>query len=287
MSTLTFSLPEGNPMRTLSHFLICSILIFCLINSAVGQDNGPAKATTTGLAVTASASSDRVRFTAPSSVVQIRLEVYDTKGRKVFDNEVRGGNMLDWLLLDGQGDRLSDDTYLCAVTIKSLSGKLTQRIASLTIEQASARLQALDVSRIDRIHLYSRSQPVGPPSDCARRRLGEEGHSFITSPTRHDGVHDRRSGHNQLHMRLRWGRPADPDSPGGDCYSGRKAMSYRDDSSYLNIAGGGRVQDGPSPGENHSLHLFACRWNHTNARRPHSPSRQFRRESRGKSASRH
>jgi hypothetical protein len=64
------------------------------------------------LTVTASANSERLRFTAPSSVVQIHLEVYDSTGRKRFENEVRGGNVLDWHMQDGQAERLINSRQL-------------------------------------------------------------------------------------------------------------------------------------------------------------------------------
>src|SRR5713226_8256475 len=90
------------------------------------------------LTITAYAIGDHVRFTAPSSVVQIRLEVYNSIGKKLFDNEVRGGNVLDWHLQDGQAEPLADDSYLCVITVKSLSGRITQRIGSVKVEKNSA-----------------------------------------------------------------------------------------------------------------------------------------------------
>ncbi len=170
-------------MRTLFTFAVRSVWILCFISPAIGQDNGPANANRSGLTVTASASSDHVRFTAPSSVVQIRLEVYNTRGKKVFDNEVRGGNLLDWHLQDGQADRLSDDTYLCVVTVKSLSGKLTQRIASLTIEKASARLQALDVSQIT----TQQTEAIGPMEANASLTVLQVDEQRTATVVAHDG----------------------------------------------------------------------------------------------------
>ena len=41
--------------------------------------------------VTASASAERVRFSSPNTVVQLRLEVYDEGGQKLLDTEQRGG----------------------------------------------------------------------------------------------------------------------------------------------------------------------------------------------------
>jgi len=117
-------------------------VVICLATTAFAQHNGPVDDEGTRPAVTAFASSERVRFTAPASAVQIRLEVYNSAGRKVSDNEVRGGNVLDWRLEDGRAQRVADDTYLCVVTVKSLSGRITQRIGSATIENNAVSMQA-------------------------------------------------------------------------------------------------------------------------------------------------
>src|SRR5438094_10471006 len=114
-------------MRMPSRLLICLLLIFSLLRSAIAQDNKAPNPQHSAVTITASASGEHVRFTASSSIVQTRLEVYDSVGKKVFDIEVRGGNVLDWHLQDGQAERLADDTYLCVVTAKSLSGRITER----------------------------------------------------------------------------------------------------------------------------------------------------------------
>src|SRR2546430_7272610 len=60
-----------------------------------------------------------------------RSEIYNSTGRKLFDNEVHGGNVLDWHLQDGQAEPLPDDSYLCVVTVKSLSGRLDRKSTRL------------------------------------------------------------------------------------------------------------------------------------------------------------
>src|SRR5262245_55680488 len=97
---------------------ISFLLILSIVKSATAQDSRSDAAKHSDLTVTSSALGNRVRFTAASSVVQIRLEVYNSVGRKLFDNEVRGGNVLDWHLQDGQAEPLADEGYLCVVTVK-------------------------------------------------------------------------------------------------------------------------------------------------------------------------
>src|SRR5215467_14766229 len=90
------------------------------------------------LPITACATGGRVRFTAPGTVVQMRLEIYRENGEKMFDNEIRGGNVVDWLLQDGQAERLSDGFYLGVVTVKTLSGRMSQKLGKVTIQNAEA-----------------------------------------------------------------------------------------------------------------------------------------------------
>ena len=72
---------------------------FILLSSfslALGQQEG-AKATIVSptSVVTAGASAERVRFAAPGTVAQMRLQVYSDTAQTVFDATSKG-NVLDW-----------------------------------------------------------------------------------------------------------------------------------------------------------------------------------------------
>src|SRR5262249_22694590 len=137
----------------------------------------------TGATITASASGERVRFAASSSVVQIRLEVYDSVGNKLFDIEVRGGNVLDWHLQDGQAEPLSDDAYLCVITVKSLSGRITQRAGSVIVQNNSATVHQLDVSQMT----AQQSQAIGPVEENASLTVLKEDDNRTTTVIAHNG----------------------------------------------------------------------------------------------------
>src|SRR5262245_50952349 len=113
--------------------LCLALLLACaLFSTAAAQDSTKAKTT---LTITASATDDRVRVTAPSAVVQLHLEVYAASGEKVFDEELRGANVFDWHLQNGQAQRLPVGDYVCVVTAKTISGKLTQKIGAVTVAE--------------------------------------------------------------------------------------------------------------------------------------------------------
>ncbi len=108
--------------------------------------------------VTASATAERVRFTSPNTVVQLRLEVYDEAGQKLLDTEQRGGNVLDWHLQGGAGERVADGVYLCVLTIKNLAGRLNQKLGLVTVNAQSTVVRSAAVAELN----LRQAQTVGP-----------------------------------------------------------------------------------------------------------------------------
>ena len=108
--------------------------------------------------MTASVTSDGVRISAPSAVVQLRLEVYDDAGQKLLDTEQRGGNVLDWHLQGSAGERVADGTYLCVVTVKDPSGRQSQKLGLATVNAQSATLRPSGVAELS----PRQAQVVGP-----------------------------------------------------------------------------------------------------------------------------
>jgi len=191
-------------------FLILTLLI-CLVDTAAGQENRAAERKT-DLIVTASASSDRVRFTSPSSVVQVHLEVYNPTGKKIFDNEVRGGNILDWHLQDGQADPMADDTYLCVVTVKTIAGKLIQRIGSVIVEKNTAVLKSADASQLS----AQQTEAIGPVEEDSSWVVLKDDQRPPVTVIAHDGEHGQITrGRGALSFRI------------GDFFSGKDAEQMR------------------------------------------------------------
>jgi hypothetical protein len=157
--------------------------IVLLVSTVCAQGQNPPSSTRSNTTVTAAATSDRVRFTAPTTVVQMRLEVYAPNGEKVFDNEIRGGNVIDWLLQDGQAQRLSDGSYLCVITSKSLSGRMSQKLGRLTIENTAASLRPIDTTQLT----AQQTQAVGPLEENASLTVLKEGETQTATVIAHNG----------------------------------------------------------------------------------------------------
>jgi hypothetical protein len=133
--------------------------------------------------VTVTAIANRVRFVSPGAVVQLRLEVYNEAGRKHFDTELHGGNVLDWYLQDGAGERLPAGSYACVLTIKSLSGRLSQRVGIVTVDQHKAVI-APEGSTLS----LAQQQTIGPvEGNAAFTALPSTQAAVITAVT-HDGA---------------------------------------------------------------------------------------------------
>ncbi|HJU54434.1 MAG TPA: hypothetical protein VJ715_07685 [Pyrinomonadaceae bacterium] len=102
--------------------LCCALL---LSGVAFAQEVQKTRSQTAGVPITASASGGLVRFAAVGAVERLRLEVFDDAGDPVFDTGFKPGNLRDWRLTNARGQRMTDGGYLCVVTVKELSGRLT------------------------------------------------------------------------------------------------------------------------------------------------------------------
>ena len=133
--------------------------------------------------VTAAASAKRVRFVSPGTVVQLRLEIYNEAGQKLFDTELHGGNVLDWHLQDGAGQRLPAGSYACVLTIKSLSGRLSQRVGVVTVNDDKAAVETASTALS-----LAQQQTIGPVEANAAFTIVQESEAEAITAVTHDGT---------------------------------------------------------------------------------------------------
>jgi len=136
--------PEEIMMFQATRLFVAVLLSVGTANCILAQGVNPGPAETAPI-VAASATSERIRIAAPSAVVQLRLEVYDEAGQKLFDTEQRGGNVLDWHLQNSNGERVADGSYLWVVTVKSLSGRFSQKLGLASVNGQSTTLRSAAV----------------------------------------------------------------------------------------------------------------------------------------------
>ncbi|HEY5884689.1 MAG TPA: hypothetical protein VIT88_08385 [Pyrinomonadaceae bacterium] len=93
--------------------------------------------------VTATTSNGRVRYASLGEVNQTRLQVFSADGRQVYDSDLRLGNLIDWPLLDQQGQRVTDGSYAFLITVREFSGNLTQKYGTAVLESDQVTLQQI------------------------------------------------------------------------------------------------------------------------------------------------
>ena len=113
--------------------LSLAINVFAQARRANGQASNPI--------VTATTSNGRVRYASLGEVNQTRLQVFAADGRQVYDSDLRLGNLIDWPLLDQQGQRLTDGSYAFLITVREFSGTLTQKYGTALLESDHVTLQ--------------------------------------------------------------------------------------------------------------------------------------------------
>lgn len=170
-------------MSTAKRLVTSVTAILLLVSTLCAQQQTTTSSSRSAITVTAASSAERVRFTAPSTVVQMRIEVYATNGEKLFDNEIRGGNVIDWYLQDGQAGRLSDGSYLCVITSKSLSGRMSQRLGKVTIENTVPSVQTTDTTQLTN----QQTQAVGPLEENASLTVLKDGENQTATVIAHNG----------------------------------------------------------------------------------------------------
>jgi hypothetical protein len=85
------------------------------------------------ISLTVTAYSDAVRFSAQGAVKELRVEVLSLSGQKVFDSGPVLGAVLDWKLLNTQGQPVANGVYLYTVTVKDPFGNVTKKLGKLAI----------------------------------------------------------------------------------------------------------------------------------------------------------
>src|SRR6266571_5308639 len=164
--------------------LIITLVVLLLAHSAVqAQDKDSRNAQRVSLTITAMASGDDVRITTPSSIVQMHVEVYAASGEKLFDQEIRG-NVFDWHMQDGQAQRLVAGEYVCVVTVKSISGRLTQKIGTVKVEEKDASVGPAEAAQLS----PQQTQAIGPVEENSSWTVLSGKENQTTTVMAHDGT---------------------------------------------------------------------------------------------------
>src|SRR5437870_6338791 len=134
-------------------------------------------------AVTISVTEGGLRFVGMGSFRQMRLEVFGGDGGSVYNSDFHAGSVRDWGLVDKGGQRLTDGTYLCVITIRDLAGKLVTKQGSVVLQSGQASLQLND-GEVGRIEAEQALTPVGDSANAAVALIGHDGRNGQLVSTR-------------------------------------------------------------------------------------------------------
>ena len=124
------------------------ILFLVFSSTAFGQQENPASSPSIPV-VTAASSGDSVRFSAPGNITAVQVEIYALTGEKVYESTKQAGNVLDWRWQDGTAPVLNPGSYVCLVTVQSLSGKTGRKLASVAVDNQQLTLQPIEALQLN------------------------------------------------------------------------------------------------------------------------------------------
>ncbi len=163
--------------------------------------------------VTAASSGNVVRVSAAGNITHIRLEVFSATGERVFDSGNRDGSVFDWRWQDEKAPAFSADSYLCVVTVQSLSGKTSRKLANLSFVNQQATLKPIELTQLKSVQAQALSATetdtpltiIGAEQTIAATVIAHDGNDGQVTRTR--GAFTFRfgdffSGNDQEQMRL-------------------------------------------------------------------------------------
>ena len=128
-----------------------------------------------GPAVTISLTERGVRFAALGSFGKMRLEVFNADGTSLHNSDFAAGSVRDWVLDSKDGQLLPDGTYLCVITIRDLSGRLTTKQGSVVLQGGQPSLKMPDGESVEVVQPDKSLARVTDPPDNALTLIGHDG----------------------------------------------------------------------------------------------------------------
>jgi hypothetical protein len=165
------------------HLLGVALFAIISITTVFAQEEKNAINRSPAPAVTALAYDDQVRFTAPGTTLQMRLEVFSENGEKFFDSDFRDGSFMGWNLQNKNGEHLGAGLYYCVVTVKDLSGHVSQRFGTASLGDKRVLLESGDTNQITKLLASS----TGFVTDKSALTILHEGEAEATTVIAHDG----------------------------------------------------------------------------------------------------
>src|SRR6266498_184634 len=133
-----------NCMVTLLALLVLGMTARAQDTSTRTQDAPTREASRVAGPVTISVTEHGVRFAALGSFGKMRLEVFNADGASLYNSDFAAASVRDWVLDDKYGQRLPDGTYLCVITLRDLSGRMSTKQGSVVLLSGQPSLKLPD-----------------------------------------------------------------------------------------------------------------------------------------------
>src|SRR6266508_228765 len=136
-------------------------------------------------AVTISVTEHGVRFAALGSFGKMRLEVFNADGASLYNSDFAAASVRDWVLDDKYGQRLPDGTYLCVITLRDLSGRMSTKQGSVVLLSGQPSLKLPDGESVEVVEPDKSLTRVTDPPNTALTLLGHDGENGqVVNPRR-------------------------------------------------------------------------------------------------------
>src|SRR5438105_4938451 len=179
-------------MKQTQNCIVTVLALLVLGMTAQAQDastrtqDAPTRATAreTGPAVTISVTERGVRFAAMGSFGKMRLEVFNADGTSLYNSDFAAASMRDWVLDNKDGQLLPDGTYLCVITIRDLSGRMSTKQGSVVLQGGQPSLKLPDEESVEVVEPDKSLARVTDPPDTALTLIGHDGKNGQVVSTR-------------------------------------------------------------------------------------------------------
>src|SRR5436190_7526718 len=172
-------------MRKIEHCGLILLALLALGMTARAQD-APARESfrVAGPAVTISVTERGVRFAALGSFGKMRLEVFNADGTSLYNSDFAAASVRDWVLENKDGQLLPDGTYLCVITIRDLSGRMSTKQGSVVVQAGQPSLTLPDGESVQVLEQDKSLARVTDPADNALTLIGHDGKNGQVANTR-------------------------------------------------------------------------------------------------------
>ncbi len=127
-------------MSAASRIAIALLFLFSFSTSLTAGQQADAVGPRPSPVITATTAGENLRFIAPASVCQIRVQILSPTGEALFDSAWRDGNVLDWPI-EAPGQPLTSGSYRCVVTVKDLDGQVAEKEATLIAQGGQVSIE--------------------------------------------------------------------------------------------------------------------------------------------------